>query len=143
LWDWKTGSDSPTWAYLSRNMQFGLYHCVCVGGSIRVGDHWIEFNEPPLMAWVHVNNLAPFGKRQSCKDDNGEVREFMKGDDRPLRNILRGVEINDEGAVLDDFRTWVRMDRAGLHPAIPSEQGCHLCESAYWCKSYAGGSDAE
>lgn len=141
LWDWKSGEDSPTWEYLTRNLQFGMMHLAVAHGQVMTSpDCWVEFGDAPLMTWVHVNNLAPYG-RKTTVTENGEPREYAKGDARPLSSVLRGIEINDEGVILDQFSTRVRMARAGLYPMNPSEQGCHLCESNQFCPNFQRGSD--
>ena len=55
LWDWKPEIDSPTWEYLTQPPVWHDAHGresreVCVGD-----DHWVRFNEAPMMKWVHVN----------------------------------------------------------------------------------------
>lgn len=138
LWDWKTGEDSPTWEYLTRNLQFGMMHMGVAHGEVCVGDdHWVRFNEAPMMKWVHVNYLAPYGRTTTV----GDVT-FKKGDARPIESVLRDIPVNDEGVIVDEFSTRVRMARAGHFPMIPSETGCHLCESNQFCPNFQRGNHA-
>ena len=55
----------------------------------------------------------------------------MKGDARPIESVLRDIPVNDEGVIVDEFSTRVRMKRAGHFPMIPSETGCHLASNQF------------
>ena len=131
LWDWKTGEDSPTFAYLSRNMQFGMYDQVLKSGSVKIGDDWVEFGEPATLFWVQVRDLMPYSKKTTVGDTT-----YVKGDLRPDTAILRPIQIANDQAVLDEFALRVRMSRADIWPANPDKIGCSLCESQRWCQTF-------
>lgn len=143
VWDWKTGEDAPTYAYLSRNMQLGLYWLMVRYGSVQVDGEWIDFGAFPSVAWVHVNALAPYGRKTTGKGDDGQERTFEKGEHRPLARVLMpcGFMEEQEAALLEELAVRVRMFRAGLFPTNPDPVGCHICPSVRWCPSFRGGSD--
>lgn len=135
--DWKTGGDSPTQHFLDRNLQTGLYHLCLKYGAVQLPDAgWVEFAEHPGIEWVHIRNLMPYAKATETKDDGGTLRQFKKGDDRPLRTIVRNATVFNEQAVVDELATRVRMFRAGLYPTNPTPEGCHICECSEYCPSW-------
>jgi hypothetical protein len=146
--DWKWRDDAPGFHYLSRNLQFASYAYALKHGSVLVypsdGDEgWIQFHEWPLAYWIHLDALRPYGKAVTCRDDDGEERQFKRGDARPLRAIVRQAWVMEakEQAIVDALSERVRMMRAGLWPAIPDPVGCGLCESNNWCPHFAEESD--
>ena len=46
--------------------------------------------------------------------------------------------MNDEGVIVDEFSTRVRMARRTL-PDDPERTGCHLCESNQFCPNFQRG----
>lgn len=147
--DWKSGSDAPTRAYLNRNIQLALYWLACHDGLIQVDGWtgWQNLGEWPRMAWVHMNNLLPYGRKTTVVDqDTGEEVTYEKGQKRPLNKIVQWCDYLPEcaDAVRAELATRVRMRRAGLYPAHPDPVGCFLCECRDFCPSwtYANGGEA-
>lgn len=151
LWlhDDKTQQDVPTRAYLARNMQFAMYAYAIRHGQVMVGGEWIEFGEWPRLAWIHVNNLRPFGRKTVVSETDWatgvvEEVEYAKGDMRPVSKVVLGVPIDEgrERDILREFQTRVRMARAGLWPTNPDPIGCQLCESRKHCPTFEGQGEA-
>lgn len=140
VFDWKTGEESPTRPYLNRNLQFALLWLMVRRGEVLLDGFWTALEAWPQMTWVHVRNLNPYGRKTVAVDDNGEEREFVKGEARPINKILRSPPFTESGeaALLEELTTRVRMYRAGMFPTNPDPIGCELCESSKWCPSYAG-----
>lgn len=138
--DWKTGADAPTWEYLSRNMQLSLYYLAVKYGRVKIGEGWQKLRAEPRVCWVHVRNLEPYGKKGEYKDGDNVV-QYVKGDFRPNHKVFQFVTINNDNAIIDEFATRVRMQRAGLWPTNPTETGCFLCESKKYCPQFTGESN--
>jgi len=136
FWDWKTGEDSPAQAFLERNMQLGMYAYSLLAGTVRIFDEWESMGELALGAWIHVRNLAPYSRATQAKDDAGEKRQFVKGDQRPLRSVVREQMYTNLAPVVDQFATRVRMYRAGLFPAFADPEACRYCEGRMACPSW-------
>lgn len=136
-WDWKTGDED--WAggpHVNRSMQVGMYYVALARGSVLLGEEWVELGEAPMVSIVDINALKPYSRRTTGKNDAGQEHEFVKGDLRPLRAVVREVQVVNEWAILEEFATRVRMMRAGWFPTNPTDQGCRLCESAKFCPSW-------
>lgn len=140
LWDFKSNEESPSWAYLNRNIQLGMYWGAIRYGSIKIGDDWVEMEEWPNVAWVHLNHLFPFGRKTKMKDDDGNEVEYVKGDTRPLKSVIRHCDFNDEkfDVLLAEFETRVRMRRLGMFPMQADPIGCNICECKSWCVGFGG-----
>ncbi len=138
LWDFKFTKDSPTWDYLTRQPQLLLYFVCGLEGSFLLDDMWIEFNEAPALAWCHLPHLKPFKRRTTCTDDDGVTTEYVKGNARPLKNVVRWCNYRIDR--LDDIKFELcqrpLMYEAGFYPMIPDAIGCHLCESREWCPRF-------
>lgn len=137
IWDWKMRRESPTFEYLSRNLQMSMYAAAAVYGKIRVGDDddtWINMNEIPVVSWIHLPNLRPYARGGSG---------YKKGDDRDLNKIIRSVEYTREGlasAILEANSRALAMG-AGYWPTNPEPTRCLLCESRSSCVSFSSNSE--
>lgn len=137
--DWKTGADSPSWQYLNRNIQLGLYWLALRHGTVLVDGDWLSFGEWPVVSWIHVNDLAVYGRKTTIVNhETGEEETFEKGQARPLDRIVRTVPFDPAGeaALVEQLRLRVRMRRLGLYPMNPDPTGCMLCECHHWCPSW-------
>lgn len=136
--DWKSGDDSPSAMYLSRNMQLGAYHLAVGEGEVCVSGEWLAFDAYPSCEWVHLRNLLPYGRATTTKDDDGNIVKFEKGESRPLRSALIDIEYNDRGrqAIRDEMALRVRMMRAGFWPTNPDPEGCRHCDVKPHCPAF-------
>lgn len=139
--DWKTGEESPTAAYLVRNIQLGLYYLAVAEGHVLLDatmDHWQNMGEYPTIQWCHVRSLEPY-KRAVTDKETGEVQ--AKGAARPLDKILYEPPFSPAGRaeIIADLTTRVRLVRANLYPKNPDPLGCHLCECRGACRNFLGG----
>ncbi len=147
VWDWKTGDTDWGDDYAARSMQVGMYFIGVQYGAVELvtGQYedgedlreWVELQEPPHVSIINVENLKPYAKKTTARDDNGEEREFVKGDERPMRAIAFEVMVNNEQEVIDQFSTRVLMDRAGLWPMTPTDKGCRVCECRKSCPTWS------
>ncbi len=141
LWDFKSQQEAPTWDFLGRNLQFGLmwlmvrHGSVCIDADLGI---WESMGMFPDMAWIHVNDLAPYGRKTTTKDDDGTERVFAAGEHRPMDRIVRGVNFRPEheAAIREEISLRVRMQRAGFYPTSPDEVGCSLCECRTFCTNW-------
>jgi len=138
LWDWKSGAEAPSTEFLIRNLQMGLYHLALKYGSIMLDGQWVEMEEHPVIEWVHVRYLMPYGKKVTTKDEDGVETTYAKGDTRPRNKVVIPATVTEAGeqALVNELSLRVRMKRLGLYPTNPSEQGCRLCESRRWCPNW-------
>tara|TARA_R100001082_G_scaffold110915_1_gene92373 strand:+ start:3249 stop:4205 length:957 start_codon:yes stop_codon:yes gene_type:complete len=143
VFDWKWRKDTPSKAYLARNQQFLLYWLACKHGKAQIDDGddgkiWFAFNEHPGMAWVHLPSLKPYTRKVITKDDEGNEREFKKGDDRPLRQVIRVIKFEPSRAE-DAMRSLckkVEMYKNGFWPQNPDPVGCGICEAEDFCTRF-------
>lgn len=135
-WDYKTPKESPSQAFLDRNMQLGMYWVGLLKGEVMLNGHYERFDEQAIVSWFHVQALLPYSKKVTAKDDTGRVRDFFKGDERPTRLVVREQLYTNAQAILDEFRLRVRMHRAGLFPAFPDPQSCRFCDARVACPSW-------
>lgn len=138
--DWKTGDKDWDTEFVQRSIQLGMYFLAVQYGAVLLGDQWVEMSEAPLVRMIDLDALWPYSKTTEAVDDNGEKRTFKKGDVRPMSRIAHPLLVNNEAAVLDQFKTMVRMDRHGLYPMNPTDTGCRVCECRAACPKW---SDAE
>ena len=140
--DWKWRKDSPSKAYLARNQQFLLYWLACRYGKLLLkspfGEVWQQLDEFPCMAWVHLPSLKPYTRKTVVKNDAGEEIEFKKGDDRPLRQIVRVVRFEETQAenALKSLSKKIEMYRKGFWPCNPDPVGCGICEAEDFCTRF-------
>lgn len=140
VWDWKRREDAPTLAYLARNMQLNTYALAVRYGEVLIGSggeqEWTAMDEWPAVAWLHANNLWPYTRATTAREDGVEV-QYKKGDHRPLNRVLyvNDFDPETESVVMDELATRVRMMRAGHFPTNPDPVGCHICGSKRWCPS--------
>ena len=141
VWDWKWRQESPTRAYLSRNLQLAMYWLMVQRGSIRtdsIFDLWEKYGEVPAVMWCHLPALKPYSRVTTVQDDDGVERTYVKGEFRPERSIVRDCGFRDgmqqyvEGEILKR----VELMKKGLDIAIPDPIGCHLCECEPWCRRF-------
>lgn len=141
IWDWKFRQDAPTRAYLSRNLQLGMYWLMAQRGSIMISQefqYWSELGEVPTVAWCQLPALKPFARATTIQDDDGTERQYLKGEVRPDRSVVRDCGFRDgmqefvEGEILKR----VELMKKGLDIAIPDPIGCHLCECEPWCRRF-------
>lgn len=138
VWDWKTGDTDWDNDYAARSMQVGMYYMAVQYGFVCVQDDWFDLAEAPHVSIVNIEALKPYSRKTIARDDNGEEREFVKGDDRPMRAVSFEIFVNNEQAVIDEFATRVRMDRLGLWPMNPTDTGCRVCECRRHCATWQG-----
>lgn len=136
--DWKFRKEAPTRAYLARNQQFTLYWLMIMHGSVMsfpAVDGWVEYNENCQMVWCHLPYLKPFGRKTVQKDDRDQEIEYKKGDERPVRSIMRDVNFRPDGVDImsSDLTERVEMMRAGFFPKSPDPIRCQICESQDFC----------
>jgi len=136
--DWKTGEESPTRAFLSRNLQLGMYYLCVQQGSLLLNGEWVSLLETPLVSWIHMRYCMAVKRKTTITDEGGHPLELGAGEMRPRNAIVREVMIDNPGAIIRAFETRVRMARANFYPATPSEVGCHLCESSRFCEHFEG-----
>lgn len=141
--DWKFREERATRYYMQRNMQMAAYWWVLRNGQVNIGGEWFTMQQDVQVELIDMWNLKPYGKKTSGIDDNGEPREFQKGDTRPLHSIVHRGNFKDEGAFLSEFATRVRMMRAGLWPTNPDPQGCMTCQSRTACPAFGWENDDE
>lgn len=140
--DWKWRKDSPSKAYLARNQQFLLYWIACKYGEVLLkspfGDVWQALNEFPCLAWVHLPSLKPYTRKTVVKNDAGEEVEFKKGDERPLRQIVRVVRFEESQAenALQSLSKKIEMYQKGYWPCNPDPVGCGICEAEDFCTRF-------
>lgn len=140
--DWKLRESAPTHAYLARNMQFACYYGCCLEGKFLLSDglstEWTQFGEEARGVWLHVNHVLPFGRKTTCADDFGVDREFVKGDDRPIRMAWR--EVTYAHSAIETIRAQlvqrVKMIKANIFPSNPDPVGCNLCEAESYCPRF-------
>ena len=133
-WDWKYRKESPSMMKLGRDFQFVLmFLCIlegvcCVDEAL---DYWCEFKEPARMGWVDLINFKPYHRRTETKD-----RVFVKGDDRPMANIIREWSYDDtvdrmKAEIAEKVVLW----RAGVFPMTPGDH-CQFCDALRFCKPF-------
>lgn len=140
--DWKTGDADWDGEHVARSMQLGMYFLALKYGSVQVDGEWVEFGAEPMLAFVDANALKPYNRKTTGKGDDGEEREFAKGDLRPMRAVRREIAVVNEAAIVSEFSLRVRMARAGMFPMVPSADGCRYCECWAACPTWTkeGGS---
>lgn len=130
VWDWKWRADSPMFAYLARNLQFGMYALsVRHGSAMLADDEWVDFGEWPRLAWLHLPYLLPYGKA------TGDAK---KGDLRPLEQIVRWLPSCElwESNIRAEFNLRASMMEQDFWPTNPDPIGCGLCESQAFCPAF-------
>ena len=143
VFDWKWRKDTPSKAYMARNQQFLLYWLACKHGRVQISEEagekiWFCLDEYPGMAWVHLPSLKPYTRRVITKDDEGQEREFKKGDDRPLRQVVRVIKFEPSVATkaMERLCKKVEMYKDGYWPQNPDPVGCGICEAEDFCTRY-------
>lgn len=138
--DWKYRKETPTKSYLSRNLQFFLYWEMIRSGSVLAApwlNKWVEYRETPQMIWCHLPNLKPYARKTTAKDENGHEKLYVKGDERPISSVMRGVNfITDDETVStmkNEMIQRVTMMRLGMFPQNPDPVGCQVCEAQDFC----------
>jgi len=140
--DWKLRENAPTHHYLARNMQFACYHAAILEGKLLLSDglssEWKGIGEQSRGVWLHVNHLAPFGRKTKCEDDRGMEREFNKGEERPLRMSWREVEYAPSAVeeIRGALMQRVKMMQKDIFPTNPDPIGCTLCEAESFCPRF-------
>ena len=136
--DWKWRQDAPTRAYLARNYQFYMYWLSALEGSILTYpafDGWVKYEENAQLLWFHLPYLAPFKRKTTCKNENGDDVFFAKGDERPINNILRPVNYKIECVkqMREDLTERVKTMRSGFFPKSPDPVRCQVCDAREFC----------
>ena len=136
--DWKYRAEVPTRAYLSRNFQFAMYWLAILEGSVMTYpafDHWETLGENAQMLWCHLPYLAPFKRKTTCKDADGNSVVYSKGDERPVNAIFRDVNFKTEciDSIKRDMTERVEVMRAGYFPKSPEPVRCTTCDSREFC----------
>ena len=130
--DWKYQDAQPDMAYLGRNGQMACYHLAIRSGWVCVApdlDHWVQFDEHPLMEWADLMRFKPYGRAQG---------DFVKGDERPLKNIVRAFYIDDQAEknICKEIRLRHLMIKHDIMPMNPDKVRCFSCDSRNWCQAY-------
>ncbi len=135
IWDWKLTQQDPSRAYLARNRQMILYCLAAKYGQIMIGDDWIRFDEWPVIAWIHLPNLAAY-KRGGTRPTDGST--YVKGELRPLDSVVKRIEFREERAqdMINELVSYAKMLEAGIFPRIPDPLGYFLCPGQEFCKRY-------
>ena len=139
LRDFKLNDESFTMAYLARNLQFALYHFCIADGLVMVDGDWIGFGELPWIEVVDLANFKPYMKATKVEDfETGETLQYVKGDVRPLANLIRcwRYSPSKESAMKMELATRVAAMRAGYWPMNPDKRGCQLCQSKRFCTNF-------
>ncbi len=143
IWDFKWRKERPTYQYLCRDLQMGLYYLMATEGSIQTDaslDLWVDMKEFPRMGMVDLTNFKPYAKA-TTRDGTS----YKKGDDRPLDSLI--LEWENEPSRADAIKSAllqrVVMMQHGIYPTSPDPVGCMLCESSDWCPSFTRAQDRE
>ena len=139
--DFKYQEESPTMAYLARNLQFSMYHMAFAYGLVKTNDtgtddDWKEFQEQPIAQYIDVRNFSPYKRKTTVKDfETGQERVYEKGDARRLDNIIKEWRFSSDKEEEMKYNLIEKptIMNAGLFPMSPSKIGCHLCESKVAC----------
>ena len=133
--DWKTGEEAPTVPYLARNPQFAAYCLAVARGIVMLDGEWVEMAEWPTGLWCHVRGLAPYKRKTTTLDEQGNEIVIAAGEVRPIERIVFPAMIGPEAErhIFEELAVNVRMRRAGLFPARPSPIGCMACECREAC----------
>ena len=141
LWDWKWHKQSPSYAYLIRNMQMACYYVATGKGAIlrnEKHDIWEQPKEYPVVSWVHLPALMPYMRKTVTKGSDGEEKVFLKGDERPADRIVRSIGHSPEMVphIETNLAQHVLSMRHGIFLPSPDPVGCSLCPSEQWCQRY-------
>ncbi len=127
LWffDWKY-TESAIITAMIRSPQFALYYLAGRHGSFLLDpvlDTWASFEQWPVIAMIHLPSLKPWGKKGTCRDDQGVEVEYARGAERPMNRILRDVPFKPEreDAIAEMLLSKVRAWRDGHFPMKPSD----------------------
>lgn len=136
--DWKWRKDTPTMAYLGRNLQFGLMYLGVAYGHVMLPDPligWTTFGEFAECAWFDLATCKPYGT--SKKDDKGGYL-FKKGESRPWKRIMKRWSFSPEREewMIQQIRLRVALADAGVWMMTPDPLGCEFCECNNQCPSY-------
>lgn len=136
--DWKYRMETPTRGYLARNLQFSLYWLCALRGKILsypFAGVWDEYQENAQMIWCHLPYLSPFKRKTTCKDIDGNSVTYLKGDQRPVNQIMRDVNFKTDcvSEIEKDLTERVEMMRAGYFPKSPDPVRCTVCDSREFC----------
>ena len=73
-----------------------------------------------------------------AKDNTGQEREFSRGDKRPIRTILRGVEYdaNQIKHMEAELELRSKMIEQDFFPLNPDPVGCMICEAESFCRRF-------
>lgn len=142
--DFKFQDEAPTMAYLARNQQFALYHFCIAEGIVKVhntgtdGD-WVAFGEQPWIDVVDLANFKPYARKTTVTDfETGGTKEYVKGDQRPLANLIKTWRFSPdkEDEMKRELSTRPVLMRAGIWPILADKRGCQLCESKHKCSNW-------
>ena len=137
VWDWKWRDEDPSYDYLVRNLQLGLYWLAVRRGEILIDGEWVAMDEAPEVSWVHLPNLKVYSRKTKRRGPDGEDIEFAAGDLRPMETIVKHAPFRSESAIRDEVALRVSMMRAGLYPTNPQPDGCRFCESRQFCTRFS------
>jgi hypothetical protein len=142
IFDWKWRQESPSRAYLARNLQFATYWLMARQGEFLIED-WAGYTPLPdadnaQLVWLHLPNLKPYTRKTITYNDNQEQHEYKKGDVRPLRSILKTTQYTDTDTTHIEraLTRRVKMYKAGFFPATPEPNKCSLCEAESFCPRF-------
>lgn len=141
IMDWKWRQQSPSHQYLARNMQFALYYMMGRHGSLKCGPKgfdWMDYNEPPVLFWIHLPGLKPYTRRTTAFNDEGKEQEFVKGDLRPTRSVLYRVEYDSaqEHLIKAELKMRAKMVKNDVFPLNPDPVSCRICDAEAFCTRF-------
>jgi hypothetical protein len=137
--DFKYQDQPPTMEYLARNKQMFVYHFCATEGIFKLHDlgsdaDWVHFGELAWMEVVDLKNFKPYLKATPVTE-NGVVTTYSKGDQRPLRNLIKDWRYSPdkESDMKQQLAQQVSAMRSGYWPTNPDKRGCQLCEAKTSC----------
>ena len=141
--DWKWRADTATYPYLARNLQFALYYLMILKGKTKAFEgkgefDWISFEEEATVAWLDLTALKPYRRKTTTINEVGELVERKKGDLRPMKSILKGVNYGN-GAVHDveeELKNRIKLFDLGIYPLNPHPVACMVCEAEAFCSRF-------
>jgi len=141
VFDWKWRQEMPSHQYLARYMQFALYYLMVKEGSLMCGPkgfEWMDYKESPILVWLHLPALKPYTRKTVSRDDKGEQKEFVKGDFKPMRAVLRRVEYdkNRDDSIKQELALRANMIEKDVFPLNPSPVSCRICDAEAFCSRF-------
>ena len=138
----KLADQLPTIDYLGRNPQFAMMSLMVNYGAVHLNvggrDEWVEFDENPWLEWVNLNSFKPYSAACKVREFGGGLREYKKGDERPMSVLIRRWRdsMEKQNLAKSHIAKRVLVFEHDLYTPNPDKLGCFLCASKEWCDSY-------